>query len=318
MSWRGALADVAAVACLAAATATVAGPAVASTGHRDRRTDRGAAAAGAQAAAAPTRPADAAQTAEVATLNASFTPDRLGASTTIGFGFSVHTTTGLAPPPLSSLDLRMPAGMDYVSTTLGLAICHPRAIIAHGGKGCPVNSRLGYGSAYVEVPFGSGAGHELPRIEAFMGPPVKEDMVVLFYVNGQIPVFAQLVFSGTVLPDSGPFGTQLEAKVPLVESVPEGPDVSIVRAQSTIGPRHVLYRRISKGRVHYFHPQGIAVPEHCPAGGFPFSASFTFQDGSHAEASTTVPCPKPRHGNARRHRAHGAQSSTRLRRARRA
>ncbi len=141
-------------------------------------------------------PASASATSETATLHAAFTPDRLGASTTISFGFHIATSEGLAPPPLTSLDLRMPAGIDYATTTLGLAICQPAALEAKGVAGCPPNSRLGFGSAYVEVPFGADSGHELPEIQALMGPPHDGNLVVLFYANGQTPVEAHLVFTG--------------------------------------------------------------------------------------------------------------------------
>lgn len=230
---------------------------------------------------------------EIATLHTSFTPDRLGASTTIGFSFEVHTTDGLAPPPLTGMDLHMPAGMSYINTTLGLAICGRGTLESKGGEACPTNSKLGTGSAFVEVPFGKGAGHELPAISAYMGPPSKGNMVILFYVNGRTPVYGQFIFNGEVLPEAGIFGSQLNAAVPLVKSVPNGPDVSIVRAETNIGPQHLVYYRKRKGRREKFKPRGIAVPEKCPAGGFPFYAEFTFQDGSSTEAKSTVPCPKP-------------------------
>jgi hypothetical protein len=238
--------------------------------------------------------ATAALTSEQASLSASFTPDRLGASTTIGFGFHVQTTTGLAPPPLTSVVLHMPAGMNYTLTTLGLAICQPTVLQAQGVEGCPPDSRLGSGNALVEVPFGTGSGHEIPEIQAVSGPPTPAgDMVVLFYANGQTPVFAQLVFDGEVLPDGAPFGTKLATNVPLIPSVPGGPDVSIVEVNATIGPSGLTYYKHVHGRLQAFHPLGIGVPEQCPRGGFPFSASFTFQDGSQTSASTAVPCPAP-------------------------
>jgi hypothetical protein len=239
-------------------------------------------------------PAGASAVSERASLHASFSPDRLGASTTISFGFQVATTEGLAPPPLSSLDLRMPAGINYTTTTLGLAICKPAALQAKGLAGCSPNSRLGYGSAYVEVPFGVGAGHEIPEIQALMGPPHDGNLVVLFYANGQTPVYAQLVFTGELLPDSGAFGSQLATQVPPIASVPGGPDVSVISVQSTIGPNRLTYYRRSHGRRVAFHPRGVSVPAHCPRGGFPFSAQFGFQDGSSTSAATTVPCPPPR------------------------
>jgi hypothetical protein len=231
---------------------------------------------------------------ERASLHASFAPDRLGAPTTITFGFQLATTEGAAPPPLSALDLRMPAGMNYTTTTLGLAICQPAALLLKGLGGCSPNSRLGYGSAYVEVPFGTGAGHEIPEIQALSGPSPNGNLVVLFYANGVFPVSAQLAFSGEVLPDSGRFGSQLATTVPPVTSVPGGPDVSILSVQTTIGPSHLTYYKHSHGRLVPFHPRGVSVPERCPHGGFPFAAEFTFQDQSHTSAQTAVPCP-PHH-----------------------
>ena len=187
----------------------------------------------------------------------------------------------------------MPAGINYTTTTLGLAICQPAVLIADGVAGCPANSRLGYGSALVEVPFGTGAGHEIPEVQALSGPSPNGNLVVLFYANGLFPVDAQLAFSGEVLPDSGRFGSQLATTVPLVTSVPGGPDVSVVSVTTTIGPSHLTYYKHVHGRRVAFHPRGVSVPEHCPHGGFPFAAQFTFQDGTQTTAQTTVPCPPP-------------------------
>src|ERR1700678_3948171 len=131
-------------------------------------------------------PAGAGATAvtEHATLDASFSPDRLGAPTTITFGFHLATSENAAPPRLTALALQIPAGMNYTTTTLGLAICRPAALAAAGIAGCPANSRLGHGSAYVEVPFGTGAGHEIPEIQAVSGPSRTGNLTVLFYANG--------------------------------------------------------------------------------------------------------------------------------------
>jgi hypothetical protein len=240
-------------------------------------------------------PTGAEASTELASLHASFSPDRLAAPTTISFAFHLETTGGTAPPPLTSLDLRIPAGMNYTDTTLGLAICQPAALAAGGLAGCPPNSRLGYGSALVEVPFGTGQGHEIPEIQAVAGPSPKGNLVVLFYANGLYPVYAQLAFSGEVLPDSGRYGSQLQTNVPLVASVPGGPDVSIVSVTTTIGPSHLTYYKHVHGRLVAFKPRGVAVPGRCPRGGFPFAADFAFQDGSRTSATTTIPCPPRRH-----------------------
>jgi hypothetical protein len=237
--------------------------------------------------------ASSAQAAETVALHTSFTPNRLGASTTIGFGFTIASTTGGLPSPLTHVSLRMPKGMNYVTTTLGLAICKPEALVARCIAGCSPNSRLGYGSAFVEVPFGADAGHEIPEIQALMGPPHEGNIVVLFYANGLAPVYAQIVFAGELLPGEGAFGGNLDTSIPEIKSVTNGPPVSIINVSSTIGPNHLTYYKRVHGKLVGYKPQGVSLPTRCPRGGFPFAAEFTFLDGSQVQATHNVPCPPP-------------------------
>jgi hypothetical protein len=237
----------------------------------------------------------AAQASETVALHTSFRPDKLGASTTIGFGFTIASTTGGLPSPLTHLDLSMPRDMNYITSSLGLATCEPALLVEKGLSACPANSQLGYGSAYVEVPFGQSAGREIPNIEALMGPPHNGNVVVLFYANGLAPVYAQIVFQGELVSGSGTFGESLDAAVPLIPSVTNGPPVSIVNVNSTIGPEHLTYYKYVHGKKVGYHPQGVDVPESCPPGGFQFFATFGFLDGSTVTAKSTVPCPPPVH-----------------------
>jgi hypothetical protein len=223
-------------------------------------------------------------------LHTSFSPNKLGASTTIGFSFNISSTEGL-PSPLTRLDLHMPPGVNYLTTTLGLAICKPAALVANGLSGCSPNSRLGFGSAYVEVPFGGGSGREIPRIDALMGPPHDGNIVVLFYADGREPVYAQIVFQGELLTGSTLLGGSLSSAIPLIPSVTGGPPVSIIEVKSTIGPSHLTYTERVHGKTISFHPKGVSEPTHCPAGGFQFSAEFGFLDGSSTTAKSIVPCP---------------------------
>jgi hypothetical protein len=237
---------------------------------------------------------------ETVALHTSFSPNRLGASTTIGFGFDIAGPNGTAPAPLRSVSLRLPAGINYLSTTLGLAICQPAALLEHGLSGCSPNSRLGFGSAFVEVPFGETAGREIPDIQALMGPPHNGNIVVLFYADGREPVYAQLVFQGELIAGTQTLGGSLNTAIPLVPSVTAGPPVSIVSVRTTIGPAHLTYYERKHGRTISFHPVGVSVPQRCPRGGFVFSASFSFADGTAAVANSTVPCPPKRAPTKRR------------------
>lgn len=237
-----------------------------------------------------------AQAAETVKLHTTFTPDRLGASTTIGFGFTIASTEGGLPSPLTHVSLRMPKGMNYLSTTLGLETCKPENLVKNGLKGCSPNSRLGFGSAYVEVPFGTQSGQEIPEIQALMGPTSREgNIVVLFYANGLAPVYAQIVFSGELLPGEGAFGSNLSTNIPEIKSVTNGPPVSIINVNSTIGPAHLTYYKRVHGKLVGYHPQGVSLPLSCPKGGFQFNAEFKFLDGSEVPAKSVVPCPRPSH-----------------------
>jgi hypothetical protein len=232
--------------------------------------------------------------AQAVKLHASFTPDRLEAPTTIGFGFTISSTEGGLPSPLTHVDLRLPHDMNYLTSSLGTAECKEQQLVEKGLNGCPANSRLGIGNAFVEVPFGQNAGHEIPEIQALMGPPHDGNVVVLFYANGLAPVFAQIVFGGELVEGGGAFGEDLSAAIPLIPSVTNGPPVSIINVKSTIGPNHLTYYKHVHGRLVGYKPEGVSLPGHCPRGGFPFGARFAFLDGTVTEASTKVPCPPRR------------------------
>jgi hypothetical protein len=236
----------------------------------------------------------AASAEQTVALHTSFSPNRLGASTTIGFGFDIAGPNGAPPSPLRNVSLRLPAGINYLSTTLGLAICQPAVLLERGLAGCSPNSRLGFGSAFVEVPFGETSGHEIPDIQAVMGPPHDGNIVVLFYADGREPVYAQLVFQGELIAGTQTLGGSLNTAIPLVQSVTAGPPVSIVNVRTTIGPAHLTYYEHVHGRTVSFHPVGVSVPQRCPHGGFVFSATFSFADGTTTVANSTVPCPPPR------------------------
>jgi hypothetical protein len=232
--------------------------------------------------------------AETASLHAAFSPNRLGASTTIGFSFKIQGSDGALPAPLSAISLRLPAGIDYLSTTLGLSICTPAVLAARGPAGCPPNSRLGTGSALVEVPFGTGSGKEIPEIQAVMGPPENENIVVLFYANGLAPVLAQIVMQAELIAGSDTTPGRLDTQVPLIASVPGGPPVSILSVNARIGPAGLIYYGTRHGHRFAFHPRGVSLPRRCPRGGFRFSARFSFTDATSASASYSVPCPTRR------------------------
>ena len=238
------------------------------------------------------RPGDHAVAEPTAKLNAGFSPERLGQGTTIIFGFTIATTTGQVPSPLTGLDLYYPANLGIGTSDLGLETCSAATLEAHGPEACPSQSQMGYGKGLVEIPFGPEILTETTQTTIFMASLRDGHLGLLFYANGHSPVAAQIVFHGVVLPASSPFGGDLATTIPLVPTLPEAPNASLVQLHSTIGPLHLTYYEHTRGKFRSYHPRGIILPRTCPRGGFHFAASFSFEDGTHTSAHTVVPCPR--------------------------
>jgi hypothetical protein len=230
---------------------------------------------------------------QTARFQAEFTPDRLGANTTITFTLQIGATGGGVPSPLQNLSIQIPENVGFGSTTLGLTPC-PSAVLAKlGPAGCPENSQMGDGSVELAAPFGATLLHEDAAISIYMGPARERHSIFEFYADGANPAIAELMFEGALLSDSAPFGFNMNTPVPSTALLPGSPAASVVGLRLNIGPRNLIYYRRVHGRKVAYHPLGISVPEACPKRqhGFLFVADLTFADASQVRASSTVACP---------------------------
>lgn len=222
-----------------------------------------------------------------ASIEASLTPERLGGPTTVGLGFRIAASGGQIPSPLVGLDFRYPANLGIATSELGTAECPLAPLEDRGPAVCPANSRMGAGSAEVEIPVGGGIETERASIALVAGPSENGYVNMVVTASGLSPVIARILMSSLLLPG------ELQFKVPLVESLPGAPYVSVVHVRVTLGGHFTYYEKKGDRTIAY-HPRSVALPRTCPRGGFPFSASFGFLDGSSAAARTTVPCPRGR------------------------
>jgi hypothetical protein len=221
----------------------------------------------------------------------SFDPSRLGASTTITIAFQVGQARQTALSPLTGVELRLPAGVSAGSSGLGVATCTAATLQLQGPSGCSANALMGRGSATVAVPLGARTLVERAAMEIFMAPPVEERTTMLFYATGTNPVISQLVFQGTLLGDSAPFGARLDTTIPPVAGLPDGPDAAVISMRNEIGPKGLEYYKHVDGAVVAYSPEGFDLPRSCPRGGFPFAALFTFADGDKEATTSRTPCP---------------------------
>jgi hypothetical protein len=230
-------------------------------------------------------------------LHVAFTPERLGHGTSMKIELQITAPPGSLPSPLTELDLRYPNSLGMTDGGLGLETCSQARIELTGSKGCPSASRIGGGSALVEIPLGPKIIREDASISILRVPEEGKHLAMLFYAAGKSPVDAQISLPALILPASAPY-ERIHIGVPLVPSFP-GAQVALVRLSITLGPRSLTYYERADGKVLSYHPQGVLLPRRCPRAGFAFSAYFTFLDGSHSRSSSTVPCPTPHSGRPR-------------------
>ncbi len=228
------------------------------------------------AMAALTAPAGAETTA---TLLPSLHPNRRHALSALTMTVRYTGRETDIPEPVRRAVLRFPAGMGIEIPAL--RICTAQHLRRFGTRGCPPHSQIGSGHALAEVQAGSQVFTESIALSVFLGAPRELQPTVEVLGQGYTPFDERLVFTGTVLPDTAPYGEKLQMSIPAIPSVPLEPDVSIVELSLTVG---------SSAR-HAHVTSAVVVPSHCPPGGLPFAAEFTYADGSTDSVLATTPCP---------------------------
>jgi hypothetical protein len=237
--------------------------------------------------AAAGAPAAAAQMASTqpetdASMHASFLPDRLGASTalTLTVGFSGGPEG--VPEPLHQAVLHLPAGMAI--DLRGSVACPQSRLRRSGAAGCPAESIVGRGHALADVYAGSLVVPEEADVTVFRGPSHGGLQTFEIFGQGETPLYQSVITTAVLQPDSAPYGAKLTVSVPPIPTLVLEPDASIVSVSVTVGG-------IGRKQKAHAAAGSIRVPRSCPAGGFPFAASFAFADGSATSATTAIPCP---------------------------
>lgn len=225
-------------------------------------------------------------------LSAAFEPKRLGAPTTVVFSVRIAPNAQSGPLPVSRIAVSYPASLGLATSGLGLDSCNPAALELQGSETCPANSKLGEGSAVVQVPFGPSIVSESVELEIYAVPSSDGYLHLGILAHGQEPVIANVVLAGVL--SAG----RLAITVPPIASLPGAPYVALVSMQASLGGDLTYYERRGGRRVAY-RPRGIGLPDSCPRGGWQVGASFRFTNGESSAARTAISCPA-RKGRTRR------------------
>jgi hypothetical protein len=217
----------------------------------------------------------------------------LGGPGKIGLGFTIASTTGGIPSPLSGPFVEsIPPGITYSDT--GFPTCSMATIQAATGSTpptCPAGSLQGAGTATTQAQIGPTMINEPAVVNAYL---VSAHPVTLgFWGNGTTPIATTVTWTGTLESAAAPFGSKLNTLTPVIPTVPGGPDASTTEFNITIGTTmKVKKTETVKGKKKTVTTTvgSITLPKKC-TGTLKWAATDSYQDGSSNSATATTPCP---------------------------
>ena len=207
------------------------------------------------------------------------TGDILGAGAEAEVEMTIHGTEyGGSPSPLVGLTFYAPKGVRVIPT--GFGTCTLAVLEADGPEGCSKRSNAGpTGEGLGVVSFGDTRVDEKVSINELFAPGGG----LTFYVEGTTPSVFQIPEHAHWVAAGGQYGPELLVEVPLVETVPDGYDASILSFKVAVGAAH----RQGKKVISYF-----MLPKTCPKGGAPLKAELKFMSGEVVTVTEKQPCPR--------------------------
>jgi hypothetical protein len=235
--------------------------------------------------------ATAAQAEETVKItSAGFSPDRLGVPTNVFGSATIGSTNLPVPSPITHINVMGPAGLTL--NLQGTGTCTVATLENIGPRGCPADSKAGFGGGMGAYEIAKEIVHEAYTVDFFLGNNKPGHVELLIYLEGSTPVSIQLVFTAPVMQFPKPYGLGFSLNVPLIKVLPEASDASAITAFFTAGAKNVAYFKKIHGKRKLFHVKGIITPKSCPRGGWLAASQFSFFDGSTVTSKTKIPCPK--------------------------
>jgi hypothetical protein len=225
------------------------------------------------------------------TLTASLTPDVLGAPTNISTSMTLAEGAGV-PKSVSDVVAYGPAGLRL--DVGGLATCERRKLEAEGPRGCPAESRVGFGGGVGAAELGDTTVKEPYTLDFFLAPPEHGHLRVLVYANASRPISVELVMLARETSGPRPYGFGLAVEVPPISAIPGATNAWVQSGYVSLGASNVAYWRTIHGDRKLVRVKGLIAPISCPNGGFPFETVITFADRTTSTGRYVSPCPRER------------------------
>jgi hypothetical protein len=178
--------------------------------------------------------------------------------------------------PLTGLTLHLPAGITFSSA--GFPTCSKERLEQIGLIGCPEGSIAGVGSFSAIVWFPEPEEEPNGEVRAVFGP----GGVLYFVTEGRSPVLLEDIMEAHLVSDSPPYGQELDVQVPVMETDPHLPAVSITSLTLNLG---------STWEIGGEEVSSVTLPSTCP-GSFAWGADASFVgEASEPIGTTTTACP---------------------------
>jgi hypothetical protein len=189
-------------------------------------------------------------------------------------------------PPIIAFKFYAPAGTAVHVD--GWPTCSEEVLNNIGPIACPKSSKAGpLGTVLGYVTFAGERVEESAEMFPFFRPGGGLD----YFALGRSPVDIEAIATGRFshLGGGDGYGFEEEEEIPLIATVPNGPDASIKTITGQFGAA-----TRSHGRTIYY----FRIPHSCPPGGFPLKIEVTFAEGGDpnkpevVSALSTAPCPR--------------------------
>jgi hypothetical protein len=182
------------------------------------------------------------------------------------------------PAPLTQVVFSTPSGTRL--RPQGFPTCSHAVLEMRGPKACPRGSATGpAGVALGAVSFGGERVPEQASIQGFFAPGGGYYM----YIFGHTPALVEIIGDAHTTAPVPPYGPQVIAEIPLIETVPGAADASFLEGAVEVGAT----RRQDRRTISL-----ITLPNHCPHGGWEVKAELSFLGGTVSERTTRMPCPR--------------------------
>lgn len=217
----------------------------------------------------------------------SHTGDILGAGADVTLEYAIGGTEYFgSAPPIIGANFYAPRGA--VVHPGGFPTCAETAILDLGPSACPKGSSAGpVGAVLGYVTFGDERVEESAELFSFIRPSGGLE----YFADGHSPVSLEILTKGRYSHAGGVdgYGFEEEEEVPLIATVPGGPDASV----RTITGKFGAAIRSHGKTIYYFR-----LPKTCPAGGFRVKTEAIFAENGEPSkpepvtAFYTAPCPR--------------------------